>query len=71
MTRDDIAVDGSKVSFIKVPERSEWKCYLFGNTPEVNSGMLYIPQKGCEPNWFVRYMMKICFACTWVKDERR
>ena len=27
-------------------------------------------QKGKEPNWFVRWMMKICFACTWVKEPK-
>jgi len=51
------------------PERSEWKCYLFGNTPQGNRGIVWIPVKGQEPNWFVRWMMKVCFACTWVKEK--
>ena len=50
-------------------ERSEWKCYLFGNTPQDNQGIVWIPIKGQEPNWFVRWMMKVCFACTWVKER--
>ena len=51
------------------PERSEWKCYLFGNTPQDNQGIVWIPVKGQEPNWFVRWMMKVCFACTWEKNN--
>ena len=51
-----------------VPEYSKWKCYMFGNTPK-GQGMVYVPLKGNEPNWFVRWMMKICFDCTWVKEE--
>jgi hypothetical protein len=43
---------------------------MFGNTPETNDGIVYNPRKGGEPNWFVRLMMKICFACTWVKDKK-
>ena len=50
-------------------EPSEWKCYMFGNKPEVDVGIVYNPQKGREPNWFVRWMMKICFDCTWVKEN--
>jgi hypothetical protein len=56
--------------FFKPPKRSDWKCYMFGNTPETNDGILYQPKEGCEPNWFVRWMMKICFDCTWVKDKQ-
>ncbi len=51
------------------PEQSEWKCYLFGNTPQDNQGIVWIPAKGQEPNWFVRWMMKVCFACTWEKNN--
>ena len=53
---------------IKLPEQSEWKCYMFGNTPQQNQGIVYIPRKGQEPNWFARWMMKVCFACTWEKN---
>ena len=55
-------------SFLQLPERSEWRCYMFGNKPQTNDGIMYHPKKGCEPNWFVRWMMKICFDCTWVKE---
>jgi hypothetical protein len=54
-----------------IPERSEWKCYMFGNKPEINDGIKFIPKKGCEPNWFVRWMMKVCFDCTWVKENNK
>ena len=54
---------------LKLPDRSEWKCYLFGNTPQDNQGIVWVPIKGQEPNWFVRWMMRVCFACTWVKEK--
>ena len=59
----------SSYKFLEAPKRSDWKCYMFGNKPEVNDGIVYIPKEGCEPNWFVRWMMKICFDCTWVKEK--
>jgi hypothetical protein len=53
----------------KLAEQSEWKCYMFGNTPQDEQGLVYIPRRGKEPNRFVRWMMKVCFACTWVKEK--
>ena len=50
------------------PEQSEWVCYMFGNRPN-GMGMVYRPNKGKEPNWFVRWMMFVCFDCLWVKDK--
>ncbi len=47
---------------------SVWVCYMFGNKPN-GDGMTYIPQRGSVPNFFVRWMMKICFACTWIKTH--
>jgi hypothetical protein len=55
-------------TFTLTPEQSEWQCYLFGNRPG-GVGIVYRPSKGKEPNWFVRWMMKICFDCTWVKEN--
>ena len=53
------------------PEQDpNWKCYLFGNTQD-GYGIVYIPAKGQVPNWFVRWMMKICLGCTWVKKEEK
>ena len=56
--------------FYEPPKRSAWKCYMFGNKPNINDGISYNPKEGCEPNWFVRWMMKICFDCTWVKEKK-
>lgn len=49
------------------PEQSEWVCYMFGNRPG-GIGIIYRPTKNQVPNAFVRWMMKLCFACTWVKE---
>jgi hypothetical protein len=32
-------------------------------------GLAYKPMLGKEPNWFVRWMMLVCFDCLWVKGE--
>lgn len=56
--------------FIQFPEKSEWTCYMFGNTATDNTGIVWRPYKRNVPNWFVRWMMKICFACTWVKEQK-
>jgi hypothetical protein len=64
----DIYTIKSKYKFY-VPELSEWACYMFGNKPETNYGLKYIPRKGHEPNFFVRWMMKVFFDCTWVKEK--
>jgi len=50
------------------PECSDWKCYMFGNRPD-GRGMIYTPAKGQVPNRFVRFMMKVCFDCLWVKED--
>lgn len=50
----------------EVPEMSDWVCYLFGGTK--GNGIRWNPVKGTEPNWFIRWMMKICFGCTWVRE---
>ena len=55
------------VMSVKVPKQSNWKCYMFGNRPG-GSGIMYIPSEGQVPNRFVRFMMRICFDCLWVKD---
>jgi hypothetical protein len=46
---------------------SGWTCYLFGGD-QIN-GLTWKPAKGKVPNVFVRWMMKLCFACTWVKKS--
>ncbi len=56
---------------IKVPEQSEWSCYLFGSKVGEDGGMVYIPTKGHHPNFFARWVMKIFFDCTWVKEREK
>ena len=51
------------------PEYSKWKCYLWGNKPDNDTGLSYIPIKDNVPNFFVRWMMKVCFDCTWIKGD--
>jgi len=53
-------------TFIKTPKPSSWRCHLFGSK---GSGITYIPAEGDVPNRFVRWMMKVCFACTWEKQK--
>jgi hypothetical protein len=56
-------------SFLYVPEKSEWSCYLFGNRPGL-TGIIWTPDKGREPNWFARWMMRVFFDCLWVKEKK-
>lgn len=46
-----------------IPARSNWICYLFGG--DGVTGISYRPIKGREPNFFVRWMMRLCFDCHW------
>ena len=63
-------MDDSKVehSTLNIPEYGPWVCYMFGNRPG-KSGIVFRPEKGNEPNRFVRFMMLICFDCLWVKEN--
>ena len=54
--------------YLYLPEQSKWTCYMFGNRPG-GMGMAWYPQKGHVPNRFVRFMMRICFDCYWVKKD--
>tara|TARA_B100001939_G_C16918585_1_gene608156 strand:- start:1531 stop:1749 length:219 start_codon:yes stop_codon:yes gene_type:complete len=65
----DYDFEYQKGTFIlDVPEQSKWTCYMFGNRPG-GMGLSYIPNKGEVPNRFVRFMMRICFDCYWVKEN--
>jgi hypothetical protein len=59
----------TEYKFQLTPEQSEWQCYLFSNRPNL-TGIIYRPNKGKEPNRFVRWMMLVCFDCLWVKDKK-
>lgn len=45
---------------------SGWICYMFGCGDD-GGGLVYRPKESNVPNRFVRWMMKVCFACTWKK----
>ena len=66
MTKDEDITTNFVIN--KPPKYSDWQCYMFGNRPG-KIGMIYQPVKGYEPNWFVRWMMKVCFDCLWVKEK--
>lgn len=66
---DKWVYNSPKYTFNVLPEQSEWVCYLWGNRPGL-TGMIYRPNKGKEPNWFVRWMMHICFDCLWIKEKQ-
>ena len=61
--------EGKEGATLTIPEYSKWVCYLFGNTPHHNDGIAWRPHKGNVPNIFIRFMMGICFGCTWVKEK--
>jgi hypothetical protein len=54
-----------EVLIVQNPKLSEWKCHLFGS--DGTNGITYHPVEGKVPNFFIRWMMKICLGCTWVK----
>ena len=57
------------LSFNLSSEKSEWKCHLFGGTP-ASQGLMWIPEKGCEPNWFWRRMQYLILGNLWKKEEQ-
>ena len=62
--------DKWNVKKVETPKHSNWTCYMFGNRPDVNTGIAYIPQEGRVPNRFVRFMMRICFDSVWIKEDK-
>ena len=54
--------------YINIPKPSNYTCYMFGNRPG-GGGIIYTPAEGRVPNRFVRFMMRICFGCLWVKND--
>ena len=61
-----IADDKWNTYSINLPKQSNWTCYAFGGDASF-SPMTWVPQEGRVPNRFVRWMMRICFDCKWVK----
>lgn len=66
---DKNAVPTGSYEILKLPEYSDWQCYMFGNRPG-GAGLIYRPAKNQVPNFFVRAMMRLCFDCLWVKDKK-
>lgn len=58
----------SEYKFTSFPDRSDWTCYMFGATE--SDGIRWNPAKGCVPNFFIRWMMNICFGCKWVRKAQ-
>lgn len=70
MSDPKFAVEHDRITFLTTWEPSGWSCYLFGNRPG-GMGLVYHPAKGSVPNWFVRWMMRVCFDSLWVKEEKK
>tara|TARA_R110000822_G_C15073261_1_gene468840 strand:- start:55 stop:273 length:219 start_codon:yes stop_codon:yes gene_type:complete len=64
----DLTAVSEGLTIAEQPELSGWKCHMYGSNPD-GYGMVYYPTEGNVPNFFIRYMMKICLGCTWVKGE--
>jgi hypothetical protein len=47
------------------PREGAWTCHLWGSSE--GNGFSWRPADSQVPNAFVRWMMKVCFACTWVR----
>ena len=66
--KDTIKLEDVSVTTF-APEHSEWKCYLFGNTPMRGNGLVWVPSKGCEPNLFWRKMQWLILGNRWIKEK--
>lgn len=53
---------------LKLPEMSDWSCYLFGMG---KSGLMFTPKIGEEPNAFWRLMQFLCFGHEWFKRKEK
>ena len=56
------------ISGFHLPKVSPWKCHMFGSTP-ASQGLCWVPNEGCEPNWFWRKMQWLILGNLWVKDD--
>lgn len=46
--------------------KSEWSCRLFD---KVGNVIVWTPDKGEEPNFFHRWMQRLCFGFKWTKEK--
>ena len=52
----------------KQPEYSDWHCRMFGAVE--GEGLKWNPTKGNVPNFFWRWMQKICFGNHWYINRK-
>ena len=55
-----------KESIFARETNSGWVCYLFGSDKDWD-GIIYKPKEDKVPNFFVRFMMRVCLGCRWEK----
>lgn len=46
---------------IEIPEHSEWRVHFF-------EGFFFHPRKGCEPNFFHRFMHRLLLGFKWERE---
>ncbi len=64
-------MEGAQFTMMKLPEHSEWRCYLFGNRPWRQGGMVWHPLRGHAPNWFWRKMQYLILGNLWVYEPKK
>lgn len=68
MSENPYVYDGS-ISINKMPELSDWKCYLTGYPESPFGSLVLTPTKGNEPNWFHRNMQELILGFKWRKRK--
>lgn len=49
----------SQYATLSMPKNSDWTAAF--------AGITYTPVEGKEPNWFHRFMQRLCFGIVWSK----
>lgn len=63
---DDLSQFAEAISLLEEPILSTWTLYPFGRDRFYFS---YKPRAGAVPNFFHRFMQRICFGFIWEKDK--
>lgn len=53
----------SDIYLLDMSDSGEYECHIF-------NGLIFIPKKGCEPNWFHMKMQELCFGFKWRKRKK-
>jgi hypothetical protein len=65
--RDEMAeIRGEVMDIYQDKLSDKWECLLFGS-----NDFIYMPREGYEPSIFIRFMMRLCFDCKWVRKEKK